>query len=454
MENRLLLAFYGDDFTGSTDAMEALATSKYRTVLFMTAPSADMLQQFPGLRCFGVAGTSRAKDPDAMDQELRPVFERLAQLPVSTVHYKTCSTFDSSPEIGSIGKAIAISRDYFKGRKTIPILVGAPALGRFTLFGQHFARMQNVIYRLDRHPTMSRHPVTPMKEADLRLHLAQQTSEQIALMDILELEGAFDQVKDRFDKKIAGPAGLLLFDVLDDQRLLTCARLIWEANGTHGQFIVGSSGWEYALTAYWKSIGLHPLQPCIDPPSVSRADRVLVVSGSCSPVTRTQIQWALAQGFHGLKLPLDETVDFHALPADFLEQACRRLRDGNNVVVYTASGPEDQSIARLRERFRNTGLKNHQAGELLGGYLGSLTREIVRSTGIRRVVVAGGDTAGFVTRKLGISALEMILPVSPGAPLCRAYGGGRALSGLELALKGGQMGDEDYFGRVLMVGRV
>lgn len=105
-QNQLLLAFYGDDFTGSTDAMEALALSGYRTVLFLEAPTPDMLQRFEGIRCVGVAGTSRAKSPADMAMEITPIMERLSRLDAPVVHYKTCSTFDSAPEVGSIGAAI------------------------------------------------------------------------------------------------------------------------------------------------------------------------------------------------------------------------------------------------------------------------------------------------------------------------------------------------------------
>ena len=66
--SKLLLSYYGDDFTGSTDAMEALAVSGLRTVLFLAPPTPQFLhQKFPDLRCIGVAGTSRAMSPGEME---------------------------------------------------------------------------------------------------------------------------------------------------------------------------------------------------------------------------------------------------------------------------------------------------------------------------------------------------------------------------------------------------
>jgi uncharacterized protein YgbK (DUF1537 family) len=450
MSDSLLLAFYGDDFTGSTDAMEALATNGYRTVLFVDIPTEEMLERFEGISCIGIAGTSRAKDPNDMEQELRPIFEKLSKLQASVIHYKVCSTFDSSPGIGSIGKAIELSRDYFTGQRIIPVLVGVPSLGRFTLFGQHFARMHDQVHRLDRHPSMSRHPVTPMLEADLRIHLCRQISDQITLMNILELDGQSEEVRERYERKITeNPrAGILLFDVLDDNRLKMCGQLIWEEGGNHKQFVVGSSGVEYALTAFWKSVGIEPKEKEKVTETVSPADRLLVVSGSASPVTKDQIEKALQQGFYGIKITADQIADSSSMPQTLVDEVSTRLNDGQSVVIYTALGPDDESIAVTRTQLSALGIRDSQSGEFIGKQLGRWTKEIIKLTGIRRVVIAGGDTSGFVTREMDIFGLEMLLPVSPGAPLCKAYSFKGNIDGIEIALKGGQLGSPDYFLKV------
>lgn len=451
-EQRLLLAFYGDDFTGSTDAMEGLASSGYRTVLFMEAPTEEMLQAFPNIRCIGVAGTSRAKPPAEMEKELRPVFQSLARLDVPLVHYKVCSTFDSSPEVGSIGKAIAVARDYFAKDAVIPLLVGAPQLGRYTLFGQHFARMHDQVYRLDRHPTMSRHPITPMREADLRLHLGKQTAETIELMNFLELEGDPETVRERFAGKLQEKPGIILFDVIDEARLQMAGQLIWEAAQRQSRFVVGSSGVEYALTAHWKAAGIQPAADRIAHGPIKPAERMLVVSGSASPVTKLQIETALQQGFHGIRIPVDALVDSRSVPQNLLQEAIAHLQAGTSVVLYTALGPDDQAISETRERLNLLGLKDTDSSELIGRNLGRWTREIMQAVQLRRVVIAGGDTSGFVMREMNVYGLEMLLPISPGAPLCKAYSFAKELDGIEVALKGGQLGSPDYFAKVQQAG--
>ncbi|RJE83957.1 four-carbon acid sugar kinase family protein [Paenibacillus sp. 1011MAR3C5] len=449
-DNELLLAFYGDDFTGSTDAMEALSQSGYRTVLFLEAPSPDMLKRFEGIRCVGVAGTSRAKNPEDLGKEVGPIMERLAQLPAGIIHYKTCSTFDSSPDFGSIGEAISVTLPYFKDQETVPLLVGAPALGRYTVFGHHFARYDGEVYRLDRHPVMSRHPVTPMGEADLRLHLQKQLDAHMELVSIVELEGGEKSARTAYRHKLERKPAVILFDALGDGTMRLTGQLIWES-GVEGQrFVVGSSGVEYALTAYWEEAGIRKSDDQTN--SVRKglvpASRILAVSGSASPVSQRQVETAIEQGFIGLRIPPECLAEDRDMPEQLLKEAIQHLNEGRSVVLYTALGPEDPAIAATRKAMADKGIGGSQAGEHIGRQLGRWTKHIMLQANIGRVVIAGGDTSGFVTSEMGIYGLEMALPVSPGAPLCKVYSQDERMDGLELALKGGQFGSPDYFIKV------
>ena len=187
--NRPLLSYYGDDLTGSTDVMEALSSGGVPTVLFLAVPEERLLARFADCRAFGIAGTSRSETPSWMDANLPAVFEWLKTLGAEICHYKVCSTFDSSPTTGSIGRAIEIGSQVFSQR-TIPLVVGAPQLKRYTVFGNLFAAYRGKTYRIDRHPVMSRHPVTPMTEADLLIHLSHQTSLPASLVDVAALSAA------------------------------------------------------------------------------------------------------------------------------------------------------------------------------------------------------------------------------------------------------------------------
>lgn len=394
-----LLSWYGDDFTGSTDVLEVLTLAGLRARLYLETPG-----DVDDVQAVGLAGTSRAMTPAEMDCALPGAFRALGR----PLHYKTCSTFDSAPELGSIGRAIEIGRAA-TGARWVPLVVGAPPLKRYCAFGNLFATVEGRTHRLDRHPVMSRHPVTPMHESDLRRHLALQTGLRVELFDVLQLEAP--DVDRRFETLLRGEPDVVLFDVLRDAHLATIGRLIWERRPA---FLAGSSGVEYALAAHWKSAG-----PALPPPGA--AEQVLVLSGSCSATTAGQIEWALTNGYEGLR----------ADGVDVERRAREILRAGRSLVLYTARGPDDPAIGDARTQ-----------GEAVGERLGQLGAALLPL--VRRVVVAGGDTSGRVGRRLGILSLEMIAPLAPGSPLCRARGRGAA-DGLEIAMKGGQVGREDYF---------
>jgi uncharacterized protein YgbK (DUF1537 family) len=449
---QLLLAFYGDDFTGSTDALESLARGGVRSALFLEPPEPEALRgRFEGVRAVGVAGVGRSLTPSQMDETLPAVFGRVARLGPAVFHYKLCSTFDSSPEVGSIGRAIEIGRRVF-APKFVPLVVGVPALGRYCLFGNLFATSGGTTFRLDRHPVMSRHPVTPMTEADLRDHLARQTSTMVGLMDVVALSGPPRAVDRRLDALLAGGADVVIFDVLDEAGLAGVGRLVWSNRGPGpgAMFAVGSSGLGYALTAHWRAAGLLPEPEPFRPPGP--AERLVVVSGSCSTTTSEQVEWALAHGFAGVEVDpvrLTDPVPAPAERAAVVGRALEALAGAPGVVLQTALGPDDVRIEATLRQGSARGGAPHETRQRLAEQLGAILCDLLEASGVRRVVVAGGDTAGWVVRRLGLEALEMAFPMAPGAPLCRASARRPALDGLEIVLKGGQMGRVDLFGSVL-----
>ena len=174
--------WYGDDFTGATDTLAELARRGMRALLFLNHPDAARLESAGHLDAVGIAGSSRAMAPTAMADELAPVDRLFRDLGVRVLHYKCCSTFDSAPETGSIGAALRALRPFFPSPFR-PIIGGQPNLGRYTLYGNLFATagIGGTVHRIDRHPTMHAHPVTPMAEADFRLHLAAQGLDAVNL---------------------------------------------------------------------------------------------------------------------------------------------------------------------------------------------------------------------------------------------------------------------------------
>ncbi len=456
--NPLLLAFYGDDFTGSTDALESMSTSGARTVLFIEPPTVEQVRQYEGLQAIGIAGFSRSLSPTEMEQALFPAFKALQSLSPRHVHYKVCSTFDSSPSIGSIGKALEIGAEVFDS-KWVPLLVAAPSLGRYCTFGNLFARMgigsQGQIHRLDRHPSMSVHPITPAYESDLRLHLAQQTERTTGLFSILEveqensLEKLRTLVNEGFDN--------ILFDALYDRHMPRIGELLDKNTPSERPlFSVGSSGVETALGTYWQQTG--QLHARTEWENVAIETPILVVSGSCSPISAQQIAWAEQHGFASLAIDtaaIVKATNVLDVLGGVIQEAIAKLQVGQSVIVHTSKDNKDPRIAETNIILEQKGLTpaeiRSQTGQLFGNTLGTVARAVMAKVNVQRVVVAGGDTSSYAARAMGIVAVEMLAPLTPGAPICLAHAPTSALDGKQIIFKGGQVGAENYYEYVSQV---
>ena len=464
----LLLAYYGDDFTGSTDVLESLARAGLRTVLFLRPPTPKQLAKFPGLRAFGIAGGSRMMTPAQMQRELPPAFRALKASGAAFIHYKICSTFDSSPTVGSIGQAIELGRRVF-GQGVTPLVVGVPILGRHVVFGNLFARsgLDSEPVRLDLHPTMSRHPITPMDEADIRVHLARQTKLPIQLIDVLTLDQAcaataadgrgraFPVLSPYLDSAMAkATAPIILFDTLREAHLPVIGHLIASQRRPGSQlFCVGSSGLEYALIAHWRKAGRIARLARTDQRPATTRNQIITVSGSCSPVTDRQIRLAVEGGYVEVACDTGLLADPKGMmpaAADALTRARAALEAGQNVIFHTARGPLDPRRADF-ERTAKSGPgrtraeKFANAGETLGKGLAFILESALRTTAAQRAIVCGGDSSTTVARALGIVALEFIAPAAPGGPLCRVHAPGRIAHGCEVVFIGGQVGRDSFF---------
>lgn len=434
----LLLSYYGDDLTGSTDVMEALELGGVPTVLFMRKPDAGLTARFAHCRAVGLAGTSRSESPQWMDTHLRDAFTWLKTLEAEICHYKVCSTFDSSPTIGSIGRAIELGRAVF-AQDCVPLLLGAPQLKRYTAFGHLFAAYRDRYYRIDRHPVMSRHPATPMDESDLLVHLSRQTNLASELLDLAALRSPTRPAA--FDRLATGSA-ILLVDVDSPESQALAGKEIWRTRRPGGYFVVGSSGIEYALLAEWAEDTAPGAGRGFPPPGA--ADRIAVVSGSCSPTTERQIRHAMSDGFDGIEVDPVELVSERSERAIACAAAAGRasLEAGRSVILYTALGP---AADRGAEIDRHEGARHK-----LGRGLGELLRALTVEQKLKRVIIAGGDTSSHALGQMGVDALtvRMPLPASPGSPLCVAHSSIAAIDGLEVALKGGQVGTDRYFSAI------
>lgn len=427
----LRYAYYADDFTGATDTLATLAQAGLRTMLFLGVPDAQERAAAGPLDALGIAGIARSLPPHEMRDELAPVARFFATLPAPVLHYKCCSTFDSAPDVGNLALAAALLRPLASNR-LVPILGGQPSLGRYCAFGQLFAAagQGGEVVRIDRHPTMSTHPVTPMQEADLRRHLAAQGWPGLGLVDWRALEqddAALDRAVDA--AQAAGDGGAL-FDVLTDAHLRRIGALLWRRAGTARLLALGASSVAQALCAHWQEQGVFRARPeAAAPPA---RGPVLLLVGSLSPVTARQLQ----EGASRYQLmAIDPALllgDAQAVER-WIRECAASLNAGRPVLAHTvravAGGTTAREVAQL-------------CGRLLAGVL-------ALAPAVRRVGIAGGDSSSHAVRALGLWGLSPLGALAPGVPLVRAHAREARLDGLELMLKGGQMGPVDLFTRLL-----
>lgn len=438
----LRLAWLGDDFTGAAAVMEVLTFAGVPSVLFTEPPSAALLARFADCAAVGLATTARAHGPAWMAQHLPPLFAALEALRPQILHYKICSTFDSSPHMGSIGTAIAAGLSV-RPSHAVPLLTAAPAMRRYQAFGHLFAGSPQGVFRLDRHPVMAHHPATPMPESDLLAHLAAQTDLPTALID---LEALAADPQARLEEALAQGVRILSIDSMDPASEAAAGALIWENRARTG-LVAGSQGVEYALVRHWQQSGTLP--PPSPPASAGRVAQIAAVSGSVSPVTSAQLDWAGRHGF--ALLPFDARAacgsndDLDAEVARLSRAALSAAHDGASPLVHSAAGHDGAQVGAFRTALAASGMAPDTAARRIGEGLGRILDGVLRGSDIRRAVISGGDTSGHAMRQLGLSALTALAPTIPGAALCLAYGDGPH-DGLEIALKGGQMGSPDYFG--------
>jgi uncharacterized protein YgbK (DUF1537 family) len=226
--------------------------------------------------------------------------------------------------------------------------------------------------------------------------------------------------------------------------------LLHEKSESSRIFAIGSSGFEYAMARYWQEKGL--VSKPEEFPSVGPVDQLIVISGSAAANTADQINYAIEQGFAGITLNTDRLVDEQTAEDErkrVIKLSLDYLKQNKSILLSATIGPDDPIIKKTRDRVRELGIDQSETGKLIGRQQGLILRELIQETGIGRVCVAGGDTCSYTLRQLDIHSLELLMPIKPAAPLCLASSDNAVFDGLQVASKGGQIGDPDYFIQVL-----
>jgi uncharacterized protein YgbK (DUF1537 family) len=414
----MMLGCIADDFTGATDLGSMLVKGGMRAVQAIGVPTGPL----PEADAVVIALKTRTIDSrDAIRQSLTAL-RWLKANGAQQIYFKVCSTFDSTPDgnIGPVAEAlmIALNTDFS---------IACPAFpenGRTVFRGHLF--VGDVLLS---DSGMKDHPLTPMTDANLVRVLQAQTVRKVGLVRFDTVARGAAAIRERFAALRADRAELAIVDAVSDADLLA----IGEACEDMPLVTAGSGvGLGLALNARAKGRLAHAGTASALP----RLDGAgAVIAGSCSTATNAQVaHWrgdrpafridalALADG----KPQVDEALDW----------ARQALVDGP-VLIYATSPPEEMRSAQAR-------LGAAAAGKLVEDALARIARGLV-DAGVRKLVVAGGETSGAVVQALGVKSLRIGPQIDPGVPWTLADGD----PAVALALKSGNFGSVDFFAKAL-----
>jgi len=412
-----LLGCIADDFTGATDLASMLVRNGMRTVQLIGVPGAD--QPAPDADAIVVALKSRTAPVEQAVGESLAALEWLRKVGCRQFFFKYCSTFDSTDKgnIGPVGDALmdALGCGFALACPAFPTNARTVYQGHLFVGGA-----------LLNESGMEKHPLNPMTDASLVRVLGRQTRSPVGLVPFVTVERGAGAIRDAMTALKEQGRRWAVVDAVTDAHLFA----IGEAASAHA-LLTGGSGVAIGLPENFRRAGLLPA--LADPGALPHVDGpAAVVAGSCSRATLQQIGVARE---HVPVLQLDPlaTPDANALARQATQWVAERL--GKSPVVIAASAPPER-VAELQAR-----LGRDAAGALVEHALAGVAEALVKA-GVRRLIVAGGETAGAVVTRLQVRSLRIGAEIDPGVPWTYAEGGGEPLL---LALKSGNFGAPDFF---------
>jgi uncharacterized protein YgbK (DUF1537 family) len=424
------VSFVADDLTGAADVL----AQAHRYGLHAVLVIGDGDTPLPAdADVVGIAGPARSLGGEAFDDLVRAQLAQIAQTGAPVLLYKVCSTFDSLPTLGSIGRGIELLHERFPGLGPVAVAPAQPQFGRYTAFSNHFGVFAGQVYRLDRHPVMSRHPSTPMHEADLRLVLAEQFTDRAVPAAVHLPAYADGSFTDRWKECQTGGGPAFVVDAVTDDHLDEVAHALRGAGhtGAHPSVVVGSGGIMAALAR--TATG----QPARQPGPQQATGPVLAVSASASSTTAAQIDDAVTHGWVDVPVPAELlSTDDPELTAAVEKAVVAALSAGGHVVVHTTRGSDDP-------RYATAGPVDPRH---VGGLLGALAGRLAAAGLTSDIAVLGGDTSSHALIAMGVRELRVSDQFVTAGPICRSDDQA-AVAGCRLLLKGGQVGPTDVLRR-------
>ncbi|HEX6499082.1 MAG TPA: 3-oxo-tetronate kinase [Micromonosporaceae bacterium] len=418
------LGIVADDVTGACDVAEAVSEQGASAIVTVGTPPGDC----PDCDCAVVALKSRTAPRDRAVEWSLAAARWLRQAGCTTLYQKYCSTFDSTDD-GNIGPvADALTRLLAADAAHPVVSVGTPAtprVGRTVYQGHLFVGRQ-----LLSDSPLRDHPLTPMRDPNLVAVLSRQTTEPVALVPWSTVVAGPVDIRAAIAQARRAGARHVLLDALTEDDLDHAAVAL---TGTADVVTAGAAGLAAALARVRHGHARSTTGSSSRRVPPVPAGRRLILSGSCSARTREQVA-----AFTGPRVELCP-LDLAAEPdraVDAVLDAVRRAFDSGDAPVLVSSSAGPERVAEYESR-----LGVGRPAALLEAATAEIARRAVDVLGVRRLLVAGGETSGAVVQALGISTLRVGPAAGPGLPWMVPTTG----TALALLLKSGNFGDADLY---------
>lgn len=400
----MVLGCIADDFTGASDIASFFAKGGMRTRLYNGVPQGVCETNFDAVV---IALKTRTQQTTCAITESLTALKWLREQGAERFYVKYCSTFDSTPR-GNIGPICDAAMEFLQAPYTV-LCPALPVNGRVVRGGRLFVNG----VPLEQSP-MKNHPLTPMWTSSIPELMAQQSK-----YPCCAIGSACGSVLPKLDAAHG-------YYVPDMQTDADAEAIVSRFGGL--RLLTGGSGLGQPLARML--MGEH----AVHRPAAGTKGPALLLAGSCSVATREQIETYRAAGGVCLKLDPMDQLDGTSSAEKLWRQAEKSL--GESVLIYSSDTPEN--VRKIQS------YGQEKTAKLLENAFAQIACLAVRD-GIKRIIVAGGETGGAVTRQLKFDAYEIGQSIAPGVPVMIPA----TDPSVRLVLKSGNFGQPDFFQRAL-----
>ena len=420
-----VLGCIADDVTGATDLAINLVNGGMRVVQLLGLPTDSVQTHLSGYDAVVVALKSRSLPAAAARDQSLQSLDWLRSMGVSRFYFKYCSTFDSTIR-GNIGPVAEALMQALGIEQTI-YCPAFPRAGRTVYQGHLFVGEQ-----LLSDSGMATHPLNPMTDANLVRFLSKQVQGKVGLVDCHTINQGPSAIHKRMDQLRKESVANVITDACDKDQLSKLAEAFAPM-----KLITGGSGLAAYLPRVYRHEEIVPIEPT-EPELPNVAGRSLILAGSCSQATNAQVSTA-SEHFPTWQVDVAALItDRDKLIAEVLEWA--NGIDSSRPLLISSSAPPEV-VAKYQAEFGE-----EQVASAIEKFFGAIARQLTEDLSIRRLVIAGGETAGAVVNSLGVRALRIGPEICTGVPWTETIGTEPRLA---LALKSGNFGDAEFFANAL-----